>query len=90
MVRRAGLECRGHQYVNVWSDLKCSSAGHVLDDQKVGAKWKVGSVLLGRANGQDRQSAGGAAGSFAASDFVQEEPGSTAGFARVTERHVPP
>ena len=60
----------------------------MLHDQKVGAKRQVRSMLLGRANRQDQERAGSAAASFA-SDLVQEEPGSIAGFARVTMRHVP-
>ena len=47
----------------------------MLHDQKVGAKWEVRPMLLGGANRQDQQCARGAAGSFLASDLVQEDPG---------------
>jgi hypothetical protein len=90
VVRRAGLERRGHEYVQFWLRLTRGCAGHVLHDQKVGAKGEVWSMLLGRAHRQDQERAGRSAASFLASDLVQEEPGSIAKFARVTMRHVPP
>ena len=70
VVRRAGLECRGHEYVDIGLRLSRGRAGHVLHDEKVGAKRQMRSMLLGRANRQDQKCTRSAAASFLASDLV--------------------
>jgi hypothetical protein len=75
VVRRADLECRSHEHIDMWARLERGRAGHVLHDQRVGAKRKVRPMLFGRANGQDHQRAGSALGGLAARDLVQEAPG---------------